>query len=293
MLRRGRNNVVATCEIRTRRGRHARRDGVLTSAILVPEGGPPEWDRPLVLDTTWACRSPERCRRSRVARAATPSGTDAIEIDLADELRNPWGILHGGVVATLVDLAAEHATGGGHDRRRAALPRTQPRRPGARDRACRSVRARDGELCRVEVRDEGADRVTAVAITSARAVDVTGVNSTGRCWIVVTSELAPALGVDTFGHVDVGQPGEQLLEQDPDLGAGQVRAEAEVRTGAEREVQVRRAVDAERVGVVEHVGVAVRRRVDVEQRRRPPCNSRPRSSVSRVTVREKLITGDT
>ena len=29
-------------------------------------------------------------------------------------LRNPWGILHGGVVATLVDLAAEHATGGGH-----------------------------------------------------------------------------------------------------------------------------------------------------------------------------------
>ena len=76
--------------------------------------------------------------------------------------------------------------------------------------------------------------------------------------------VGAALGVDTLGHVDVGQPREQLLQQDPDLGAGQVRAEAEVRTGAEREVQVRRAVDVERVGVVEHVGVAVRARVHVE-----------------------------
>ena len=49
----------------------------------------------------------------RLARRARRSATDAVEIDLADRLRNPWGILHGGVVATLVDLAAEHATGGG------------------------------------------------------------------------------------------------------------------------------------------------------------------------------------
>ena len=31
---------------------------------------------------------------------------------LAESLRNPWGILHGGAVASLVDLAAEHVTGG-------------------------------------------------------------------------------------------------------------------------------------------------------------------------------------
>ena len=37
---------------------------------------------------------------------------DTVAIDLADELRNPWGILHGGILAMLVDIAVEHATGG-------------------------------------------------------------------------------------------------------------------------------------------------------------------------------------
>ena len=41
---------------------------------------------------------------------ASDVSTRAVEIDLPDDLRNPWGILHGGVVAALVDLAAEHAT---------------------------------------------------------------------------------------------------------------------------------------------------------------------------------------
>ena len=35
-----------------------------------------------------------------------------VEMPLADSLRNPWGILHGGAVASLIDLAAEHVTGG-------------------------------------------------------------------------------------------------------------------------------------------------------------------------------------
>ena len=65
--------------------------------------------------------------------------------------------------------------------------------------------------------------------------------------------------------MDVGQSRQQLFEQNPDLGAGEVRAEAEMRSGPEREVQVGRAIDVERVGIVEHVGVAIRARVDVEQ----------------------------
>ena len=33
-------------------------------------------------------------------------------MQLAESLRNPWGILHGGAVASLIDLTAEHVTGG-------------------------------------------------------------------------------------------------------------------------------------------------------------------------------------
>ena len=87
--------------------------GVLTSAILVPENGaaavgPP--DRPRHRPPAAEPRSPAD---HASGSASATAGDDAVEIDLADELRNPWGILHGGVVATLVDLAAEHATGGG------------------------------------------------------------------------------------------------------------------------------------------------------------------------------------
>ena len=46
---------------------------------------------------------------------STPALVDAhaLEMDLRDTLRNPWGILHGGVTAALVDACVEHATGGG------------------------------------------------------------------------------------------------------------------------------------------------------------------------------------
>ena len=57
--------------------------------------------------------------------------------------------------------------------------------------------------------------------------------------------VGAAFGLGAFGDVDVGQAGEQLVEQDPDLGAGEVRAEAEMRARTEREVQVRRTVDVE------------------------------------------------
>ncbi len=111
VLRRGRNNVVTDIQIRDEGARDALvASGVLTSAILVPENGPPQWSRPLVLsgpplDSGELPRIPEWL-------GVRPAGADAVEIDLGAELRNPWGILHGGVVATLVDLAAEHVTGG-------------------------------------------------------------------------------------------------------------------------------------------------------------------------------------
>ena len=133
VLRRGRNNVVTTVQIHDEGAADALvADGVLTSAILVPENGPPDHPRPLVLDAGPLHPGLRPLDDWLGVRAVA---RDAVEIDLADELRNPWGILHGGILAMLVDLAAEHATGGVDDRRRAPLPRAEPRRPRPRDRA--------------------------------------------------------------------------------------------------------------------------------------------------------------
>jgi uncharacterized protein (TIGR00369 family) len=166
LLRRGRNNVVVSVEIRDEGTRDTLvASGILTSAILVPENGPPQWARPLVLDAT-------------VGRAADlppipewlgvrAVDDHAVEMDLAEELRNPWGILHGGVVATLVDLAAEHATDGGYTTD-VVLHFLAPNREGPVRATARPLGVRsDGTVSRVEVTDEGAQRTTALAIVTS------------------------------------------------------------------------------------------------------------------------------
>ena len=51
VLRRGRNNVVTAVQLRDEGARDAIvASGVLTSAILVPENGPPQWERPLAIE---------------------------------------------------------------------------------------------------------------------------------------------------------------------------------------------------------------------------------------------------
>src|SRR5258708_10403747 len=53
LLRRGRNAVVTSVEIRDEgAGEKLVASGILTSAILVPESGPPKWARPRSIDTT-------------------------------------------------------------------------------------------------------------------------------------------------------------------------------------------------------------------------------------------------
>ena len=87
---------------------------------------------------------------------------------LAEQLRNPWGILHGGAVASLVDIAAEHASGGVTTD--VVLHFLAPNRVGPVRATAEPVGARrraDGTVMRVEVRDVGADRVTALAIATA------------------------------------------------------------------------------------------------------------------------------
>ncbi len=165
VLRRGRNNVVTTMQIHDEGARDALvASGVLTSAILVPENGPPQWSRPVVLDGALEL-APDLPRIPEWLGLRT-AGADAVEIDLAAELRNPWGILHGGVVASLVDLAAEHATGGGWTTD-VVLHFLAPNRVGPVRATARVLgRRQDGDVLRVEVRDEGVARTTAVAIVT-------------------------------------------------------------------------------------------------------------------------------
>ncbi len=164
VLRRGRNNVVSAVHVTDEDGALLA-DGVLTSAILVPENGPPHWDRPVVLEPLDAPLSDLPPIEAWLALRAVDAST--VEMELRDDLRNPWGILHGGVVAALVDSAAAHASGG--TTTDVVLHFLAPNRAGpVRAHAQLLGERRDGRVYRVEVRDDGAQRVTAVAVATAR-----------------------------------------------------------------------------------------------------------------------------
>jgi uncharacterized protein (TIGR00369 family) len=165
VLRKGRHNVVSVVQILDAASRALVLDGVLTSAILVPQGGPPVWERPMRMSmpdpADGYVSMPEWLGLRFVA-------ADTVEIDLRDGLRNPWGILHGGVVAALVDAVTEHVTDGGVTSD-VVLHYLAPNRTGpVRAIATRLGRRSDGDVVRVEVRDEGASRVTAIAVATAK-----------------------------------------------------------------------------------------------------------------------------
>ena len=115
VLRRGRNNVV-TERADPRRGRSATRSS--RAVCSRPRSSCPRTVRRSgavrSCSTRAVGRADRSARRSPTGSACGPSATTRSRSISTTELRNPWGILHGGVVATLVDLAAEHATGGGH-----------------------------------------------------------------------------------------------------------------------------------------------------------------------------------
>jgi uncharacterized protein (TIGR00369 family) len=170
VLRRGRNNVVTEVGIRDEGARDTLvASGVLTSAILVPENGPPQWERPVELGTLDGGDAAKPPVAEWLGARAVDGMT--IEIDLAEDLRNPWGILHGGVVASLADLTAEHATRGGRTTD-VVLHYLAPNRVGPVRATARLLgRRADGDVVRIEVRDEGAERTTAVAIATCATRD--------------------------------------------------------------------------------------------------------------------------
>jgi len=169
VLRQGRTSVLTAVQIHDEGAHDALVvDGVLTSAILVPEHGPPEWTRPLVLEA--GPPPPEPVPDLPEWLGAKPVDESTIELALEESLRNPWGILHGGAVASLIDIAAEHVSGG--ITADVVLHFLAPNRVGPVRAEARAVGTRaDGTVLRVEVRDHGADRVTALAVVTARYPD--------------------------------------------------------------------------------------------------------------------------
>jgi uncharacterized protein (TIGR00369 family) len=166
VLRAGRNAVVTEVHVRDA-GADDRlvADGVLTSAVLVPDGGPPVYERPLVL--TAPTLDPTSTPALADFLGTRARDADTLTIELTEQLRNPWGILHGGVTAALVDLAGRHATGGSATTD-TVLHFVAPGRVGPVTARVVEVGTRaDGVLVRVEVRDVGAsDRLMALAVAT-------------------------------------------------------------------------------------------------------------------------------
>jgi uncharacterized protein (TIGR00369 family) len=167
VLRAGRKSVVADVEIRDGDDRVVG-DGVLTSAVLEPAGGPPEFPRPMVLDVPEELASDVPVLEFFGIR---PRDESATELDITEQVRNPWGILHGGAIAMLVDVAASRVVAPDAVVVDVVLHFLRPGRVGpAVARATVLGTRPDGVLVRVEVVDAGADdRVMSIAVCTVRA----------------------------------------------------------------------------------------------------------------------------
>ena len=164
VLRAGRNSGVTAIDARVDATDALLADAVLTSAVLEPAEGPPNYDRPLVLAVP---PTPKPLPDPNSFYGVRPA-TAGVELALTETVRNPWGILHGGVTTTVVESAVRHTLGGA-SLTSVVLHFLRPGRVGPVRAVATWIGTRpDGELLRVEVRDLGADgRTMAVAIVTA------------------------------------------------------------------------------------------------------------------------------
>ncbi len=168
VLRRGRNSVVAGLDVVD----EGRDDGLVaastaTFAVLDPGEMNLEFDRPAVVPM------PPPTAEVPPAEAffcIEPGMGATTRLRLADHLRNPWGILHGGSVAVLADVAACRAAAAASwgpgpapkaDEMAAAdtvLHYLRPARVGPIEARCRVLGGPPGRtLVRVAIHDVGAD----------------------------------------------------------------------------------------------------------------------------------------
>jgi len=138
--------------------------GLLTTAVLDPEQGPPPLVRPVALTPA----PPERAPADLASAFAIAEGTGPVTtLAMRDDLRNRWGILHGGVVAVLADVAAERALGEGVATD-TVLHYLRPTRTGPLEaRTSVTGRRADGAVIVVSMHDVGSDD-RQVALASVR-----------------------------------------------------------------------------------------------------------------------------
>jgi uncharacterized protein (TIGR00369 family) len=171
VLRRGRNAVVAGLDVVD----EGRDDGLVaastaTFAVLDPGDMNIEFQRPAVVPMPPPTRDAPAPEEFFCIRPGTGATT---QMALADHLRNPWGILHGGAVAMLADVAACRAVAGSASARSGAGPTPsveqlaaadtvlhylRPVRVGPVEARCWVLGGPPGRaLVRVAVHDVGAD----------------------------------------------------------------------------------------------------------------------------------------
>ena len=166
VLRRGRNSVVAGLDVVD----EGRDDALVaaatgTFAVLDPGDMNVAFDRPAIVPMPRpAPDAPHPEEFFRIQPGVGP----ATRLELAEHLRNPWGILHGGAVAVLADVAACRAVAGARPDPTGAVARLaaadtvlhylRPARSGPVEARCRVLGGPAGRaLVRVAVHDVGAD----------------------------------------------------------------------------------------------------------------------------------------
>jgi acyl-coenzyme A thioesterase PaaI-like protein len=178
VLRRGRNQVVSALDIVDEGdGDRPVAEALMTCAVLDPGAMQLHFDRPFVAPMPPLVPGAP----GPVEFFGIEPGTGPVtRLDLTDSIRNPWGILHGGGVAMLADVAAcravEAQAGPGRSGRVAAgdtvLHYLSPAKVGPVEARCQVLGGRPGRaLVRVAIHDVGAgDRM--VAVGSVAVLDV-------------------------------------------------------------------------------------------------------------------------
>lgn len=182
VLRRGRNAVVVGVEVVDEGADDARVAAVtMTSAVLDPGAGMDlRFDRPVHTPMTPPDPNPLPPEEFFCIQPGTGAVT---RLELEGRLRNPWGILHGGAVATLADVAACRAVGAQDASRLqtsaasdTVLHYLRPVKVGPVEARCRVlVDTGDRAVVRVAIHDVGADdRMTTMGTVAVVDLGVDG-----------------------------------------------------------------------------------------------------------------------
>jgi len=192
VLRRGRSSVVTRADVTSTAG-----DAVatcwLTCAVLTPEGGPPQFVRPVGrLERIVPDQPIFRAPPAEFFGLEAGSRPGEVVLHPTSRLRNPWGILHGGATAVVLDTAAcglvtdtvDPAVVTDAIVTDLVVHYLSPGRVGplvARASAVGERSTGTDHLVRVEVRDRGADdRMVALAMTTVRRLGTADDRVTGR-----------------------------------------------------------------------------------------------------------------